>query len=140
MCHSFIDEMHVCCEFKKNIVIIYSYSLNDPLDNGIELINNELVQSVEILPNTNNIMDVRIRKSTHKGKKYDAILDDGTIVPFGQLGYEHYKDTTPLKLYSNLDHKDDKRKLLFQERFRKLYEKNKNNPKSSIFWSWNFLW
>ena len=83
---------------------------------------------------------VIIRKSTKKNKKYDVIFSNGKIVSFGQLGYEHYKDMTPLKLYSKLDHLDEKRRRLFRLRFKKLYELNKNNIYSPIFWSWNYLW
>lgn len=83
---------------------------------------------------------MHFRKSNTKGKKYDAILDDGSIIPFGQLGYEHYKDRTPLKLYSNLDHNNKIRRKLFRDRFRKLYDENKNNKYSAIYWSWNYLW
>lgn len=85
-------------------------------------------------------MKIVIRKSTTKGKKYDAILPDGSVIPFGQLGYQHYKDVTPLKLYSHLDHNDNERRRLFRSRFRELYMKNKNNPYSPIFLSWNLLW
>ena len=85
-------------------------------------------------------MSLTFRKSTHKNKKYDVILPDGTIISFGQLGYEHYKDTTPLKLYKHLDHNDKDRRQRFRSRFAKLYEKNKNNRYSPMYWSWNYLW
>lgn len=80
------------------------------------------------------------RRSTRKDKKYDAVLDDGKIIPFGQIGYEHYRDKTPLKLYSHLDHNDFRRRMLFRERFEKLYKANENNLHSAIYWSWNYLW
>ena len=51
---------------------------------------------------------------------------------------EQYKDQ--FKQYSNLDHNDKKRQESFKKRFGKLFEKNKNNPKSGIFWSMRFLW
>jgi hypothetical protein len=62
------------------------------------------------------------------------------VVPFGQLGYEHYRDRTPLKLYSYLDHNDDKRRANFRARFRSLYERYRKDPQSAIYWSWNYLW
>lgn len=88
----------------------------------------------------NDFLKVYFRKSTHKNKKYDAMLSDGCIIPFGQTGYEHYKDSTPLRLYSNLNHDDETRRLLYRKRFAKIYKKNENNPYSSVYWSWNYLW
>jgi hypothetical protein len=57
---------------------------------------------------------------------------------FGAYGMEQYKDK--FKQYSDWDHNDEKRRELFRKRFRKLYEKNKDNPRSAIYWSWNYLW
>jgi hypothetical protein len=51
-----------------------------------------------------------ILKSTRKFKKYMAVFADKTVVHFGDNRYGQYKDTTKLKLYSRLDHKDPKRK------------------------------
>ena len=83
---------------------------------------------------------VKFRKSTNKNKKYDAILSDGSVVPFGSINHEHYRDITPLKLYSNFDHLDQNRKINFRKRFKDLYLANKNNLHSPIYWSWNYLW
>lgn len=63
---------------------------------------------------------LKYRKSTTKGKKYDAILEHKRtgkrkIIPFGSLLNEHYKDTA-LGLYSHLDHKDEKRRKSFKAR------------------------
>ena len=82
---------------------------------------------------------LRFEKSSNKNKKYDAILKDseGQIkkVSFGSINYQHYKDTTPLKLYSNLDHLDKKRKDLYYKRH------NINYPKySSDYFSKTYLW
>lgn len=84
--------------------------------------------------------DVIFRKSKKKDKKYDVILPDNTIVSFGSIEHKHYFDNTPLKLYKHLNHNDNKRRALFRKRFMKLYENNKNNRKSSIYWSWKYLW
>lgn len=84
--------------------------------------------------------DVKFRKSKRNDKKYDVILPNGKIISFGQIGYEQYKDSTPLKLYSDLDHNDERRRDNFRKRFYKLYEKNKLNVESPIFWAWNYLW
>lgn len=68
--------------------------------------------------------------SKRKGKKYHVILRD-TLKPvhFGALDYEDY-----------LIHKDPIRRENFRKRFKALYEKNKNNPSSPIFWSYLILW
>ena len=77
----------------------------------------------------------RFEKSKAKGKKYAAILPDGKRVNFGALGYEHYKDRTPLKLYSHLDHNDSERRKRYYERH------NKDYPKySADYFSKKYLW
>ena len=58
---------------------------------------------------------VKIIKPTRKGKKYTAIVRNKKTkkerkISFGQLGYEQFRDSTPLKLYSSKDHGDPKRK------------------------------
>ena len=58
---------------------------------------------------------VKIIKSTQKGKKYTAIVRDNETkkerkISFGAIGYEQFKDSTPLKLYKSKDHGDVKRK------------------------------
>ena len=78
---------------------------------------------------------VRFEKSKEKGKKYLAILPDGRHVNFGALGYQHYEDSTPLKLYSHLDHKDPERRKRYHQRHKKDY------PKHSADWfSKTYLW
>ena len=54
-----------------------------------------------------------LKKSTRQFKKYMAVFDDGRpSVHFGDNRYEQYRDSTPLKLYSHLDHNDNTRKGL----------------------------
>jgi hypothetical protein len=78
---------------------------------------------------------VKFEKSKEKGKKYLAILPDGQHVNFGALGYQHYEDRTPLKLYSHLDHKDPQRRKRYHQRHKKDY------PKYSADWfSKTYLW
>lgn len=79
-----------------------------------------------------------VLKSTRKNKKYDVFKNEKYILSFGALGMKHFKDK--IGLYKNLDHNDEQRKLNFKSRFRKLFEKNKNNPESAIYWSWKYLW
>ena len=58
-----------------------------------------------------------IKKSTRIHKKYMAIFSDGRpSVHFGDNRYQQYRDTTPLKLYSRLDHNDEKRKKAYYDR------------------------
>ena len=78
---------------------------------------------------------IKFEKSKAKGKKYAAILPDGKRVNFGALGYEHYKDRTPLKLYSHLDHNSLERRKLYYQRH------NKDYPKySADYFSKKYLW
>jgi hypothetical protein len=79
-----------------------------------------------------------VKKSTRENKKYDVFKDGKFIVSFGASGMQHYKDK--IGLWSNLDHNDEDRLKSFRNRFKKLYEMNKNNKSSGIYWSWRFLW
>lgn len=78
---------------------------------------------------------MKFRKSTKKNKKYDAILNDGSVVSFGQIGYQQYKDNA-LGLYKDLDHLDTKRRDLFKKRF----EKTRHVKYSPSWFSDRFLW
>jgi hypothetical protein len=79
-------------------------------------------------------MKIRFERGTN-GKKYTAILQDGRRVSFGEVGYQQYRDRTPLKLYSALDHHDE-------ERRRRYYQRHpKNYPFPSPDWfSKRYLW
>ncbi len=80
---------------------------------------------------------LRIEKSPSKNKKYRAdVLLDGIEykdVDFGDTRYEHFKDSTPLKLYSNLDHNDTNRLRLYHLRHAK------NNGVAGLL-SKKYLW
>ena len=57
---------------------------------------------------------VRFEKSKRRGKKYTAIVQNiktkkQRVIHFGGLGYQQYKDRTPLKLYAKLNHGTRKR-------------------------------
>lgn len=90
---------------------------------------------------------VRFEKSPLRDKKYRVYLEpksklssDRTALrsfDFGQTGYEHFKDSTPLKLYSKDDHNDQKRRELYRNRFRHLYDPEVYSP---TYFSWNYLW
>lgn len=88
----------------------------------------------------NNII---FRKSKTKNKKYDVYYNNKWI-PFGDSRYQHYKDTTGLKLYSHLDHLNKKRRENYRNRHKAILLKNKQpaykNMNSPSYWSYNYLW
>jgi hypothetical protein len=80
---------------------------------------------------------LNLHKSTRKNKKYMADIEiNGVVyknVHFGDTRYQHFKDSTPLKLYSNLDHNDLTRKDNF-------YKRHANNDGPASLLSKKFLW
>ena len=78
---------------------------------------------------------IKFEKSNRKNKKYKAILPNGEAVHFGDVNYQQYKDSTPLKLYSNLDHNDKKRREMYYKRHSKNYAKY-----SADYFSKKYLW
>lgn len=81
------------------------------------------------------------RKSSNSKKKYDAILVHKQTgrkkhVPFGARGYEHYKDSTPLKLYKSSDHNDPERRRKYRAR----HQRTHGNKYSSSYFAWKYLW
>jgi len=79
-------------------------------------------------------------RAANQTKKYDAILQSirsgRTVrVPFGQRGYQHYKDQ--IGYYSDFDHYDKNRRRSFLAR-------NENNIKAGYFspgyFSATYLW
>lgn len=65
---------------------------------------------------------VKIVKSKAKNKKYAAIVRNKITgkerkINFGSSINEQYKDSTPLKLYSNLNHLDKQRRKNYFSRF-----------------------
>ena len=87
---------------------------------------------------------IRFERSKKKGSKYDAIIEDKITkrqqrVPFGDVSYQQYLDSTGLKLYSRLDHKDPRRRELYLARHQKTMTK-KYSPSwyfAVFLWSWN---
>lgn len=81
-------------------------------------------------------------KAKNPAKKYDAIIQNRKtkkyiLIPFGSSTNEHYRDSTPLKIYSHLDHNDEVRKKNFKNRFKRLYHPKYYSP---TYFSWNYLW
>jgi len=84
---------------------------------------------------------IRFERSKKMGKKYDAIIEDKITkrqirIPFGDVNYEHYRDTTGLKLYSRLDHNDTKRRAAYKAR----HELTRHKKYSASWYSDNYLW
>ena len=57
---------------------------------------------------------IRFEKSKTKGKKYTAYIQDLETrkirkLNFGAIGYQQYKDKTPLHLYTAKNHNDRRR-------------------------------
>jgi hypothetical protein len=91
--------------------------------------------------------NVEFEKSPRKGKKYRVYFTLGGeeyVVDFGQLGYEHYKDSTPLKLYSRLNHGDKERRRLYIARATNIVDRQGrltgDDPTSPNYWSIRYLW
>lgn len=81
-----------------------------------------------------------IKKSNRLHKKYDIYkkLPDGTFkyfLSFGDARYQQFKDITPIKAYSYLDHNDRKRQQLYYARHG--LTKSKSSAK---YWSNKYLW
>lgn len=96
-----------------------------------------------------NYLELEFKKSTRKGKKYMARWKNkpgsNPWVHFGALGYEQWKDSTPLGLYSDQDHGDDKRRDNWYSRHRKNIDKGTERVTSEgvltpAFLSARFLW
>jgi hypothetical protein len=84
---------------------------------------------------------IRFERSRTRGKKYDAIIEDKVTkrqqrVPFGDVNYQHYRDSTGLKLYSRLDHNDPKRRAAYKAR----HEKTRHKKYSASWFADRFLW
>lgn len=92
---------------------------------------------------------LRFEKSKKKGKKYTAVLQDKNTerevkVHFGQKGYEHYKDSTGLGIWSHLNHLDKDRRKRYLQRASGIRDGEgkltKDNILSPNYWSINYLW
>ena len=86
---------------------------------------------------------MEFKKSTHKGKKY-MIFYGNKFIHFGDINYSQFYDSTPLKLYSHLNHNDEKRRKSYLARAKGIKDKNGNltykNKNSPNYWSVHWLW
>jgi hypothetical protein len=89
------------------------------------------------------ILYMEIKKSTRKNKKY-MVRYNNKWIHFGDTRYQHFKDTTPLKLYSNSDHNDNERRQRYLKRAKGIKNKQGNltwnNPNSANYYSIRYLW
>lgn len=85
--------------------------------------------------------------STAKNKKYSVVVmkhGKKVKIHFGDKRYQHFKDSTPLKKYSNLDHGDKERRKRYLARAKKIKNKKgqltANLKSSPNYWAIKFLW
>lgn len=68
----------------------------------------------------------------------------GKWIHFGDTRYEHYRDKTPLKLYSYLNHEDRIRQINYINRAMGIRDKDGlltyNNPNSPNYYAIRYLW
>ena len=88
-------------------------------------------------------MVYEFKKVRERIKKY-MVHYNNKWIHFGHINYQHFKDSTPLKLYKHLDHNYIKRRNLYRKRAQGITNKkgeptylNKNSPN---FWAFHFLW
>ena len=83
------------------------------------------------------------KRSTRKNKKY-MVLYNNNWIHFGSNIHQQFRDKTPLKLYSHLNHIDATRRLNYLRRAKgiknrsgKLTYLDKNSPN---YYSVKYLW
>ena len=87
---------------------------------------------------------MKFEKSTRKNKKYMVISPSGKKIHFGSINMQHYRDSTPLKLYSHLDHNDKQRRKNYLTRSKGIKNKDGkltyNDKESANYYSRKYLW
>lgn len=87
---------------------------------------------------------MNFQRSTRKNKKYSVISPNGKVIHFGDTRYQHYKDTTPLALYSHLDHLDKNRRDNYRSRHKSIMLKNGKpaylDKEQPSYYSFRYLW
>lgn len=76
-----------------------------------------------------NRLDVQIFQSSRPSKKFMAVINNDTVIHFGQHGASDYTV-----------HKDKERKERFLKRMATHIKNNGNNYYAPIFWSTHLLW
>lgn len=85
---------------------------------------------------------VGFEKARAANKKYAAILQNkltGRLyrVSFGDIRYQHYKDSTGKNLYEHLNHHDKKRRMAYKARHSGFIKKGFYTP---AYLSLKYLW
>ena len=84
---------------------------------------------------------IKFQKAKDPSKKYEAIIEDVKTrrrqrVPFGSSSFQQYRDSTGMRIYSRLDHNDEKRRQNYLAR----HEKTRHKKWSPSWFSSVFLW
>lgn len=77
----------------------------------------------------------QIRKSTRPFKKYDVYQNATYLLSFGDARYGHFKDVTPVKAFTHLNHLDPERRRRYYAR-----HGSTTDTTSARYWSHRFLW
>ena len=84
------------------------------------------------------------KKSTNPKKKYMVTTPEGKLIHWGSASHQHYRDRTPLKLYSHLDHNDKQRRMFYHNRHKAIKTKDGKpawkNPEQPAYYSMKYLW
>ena len=85
----------------------------------------------------------KFEKSTRQNKKY-MVYYNNKWIHFGDSRYQHFRDRTPNKLYSYLDHNDTTRRDSYRKRAKGIKDKNGNltylDKNSGNYYAYHFLW
>ena len=77
------------------------------------------------------------QQSTRKHKKYMVWVSQlDKWIHFGDTRYQQYRDSTPLQLYTHLDHLDPERRRLYKAR----HEKTRHVKWSASWFADRYLW
>lgn len=72
------------------------------------------------------------------------VLYKNKWIHFGDVNYQQFRDSTPLKLYKTLDHNDPERRKSYLRRAMGIRDKHGNftylNKESPNYYAVNFLW
>jgi len=90
----------------------------------------------------------KIFKSSAKNKKYSVYVkgdnNNKKLIHFGDTRYKQFKDSTPLKSYSNLDHNDEERRNRYLKRAKGIKNKEGEltwkDKNTSNYYAVKFLW
>ncbi|ETO61422.1 hypothetical protein F444_20560 [Phytophthora nicotianae P1976] len=132
-----VKRLYDSCEVK-----LYDWieSENKPGQEIEMILKGEKTQALNQLSNSSTVMRIeRWELSPLKSKKYRVWvrLDTGKLrkVDFGARGYAQYRDQTPLKAFSHLDHNDEERRHRYYLRHKVDYPEP-----SADFYAKKFLW